>query len=233
MGEEFMENLEVSPQIPKENIGWLEIGLPKSVMERLQSYIEAAKENPTTYNYSLVGNISKSLVLKDKDDWFYQTVLNQLLSNFIEAFPKYMSSTVGIGNILTEDAPFCLSNFWVNFQNENEFNPSHNHSGIFSFVIWVKIPTDWEKQHALPFSANSSDPKASDFEFQYTTMLGQFKHYSYLLNKKSEGQMLLFPAKLMHTVYPFYNCDKERISISGNIKLDTSEDAMKKYREEK
>ena len=96
---------------------------------------------------------------------------------------------------------------------------------------YVKIPTDWEEQHAIPISANSNDPRASDFEFQYTTILGQFKNFTYLLEKKSEGQMLLFPAKLMHTVYPFYNCDKERISISGNIIFDISEDAMKKYRE--
>jgi hypothetical protein len=34
----------------------------------------------------------------------------------------------------------------------------------------------------------------------------------------------------MHEVYPFYNCDKERISISGNIFLDTSEGSMKQYR---
>ena len=39
--------------------------------------------------------------------------------------------------------------------------------------------------------------------------------------------MLFFPAKLMHTVYPFYDCDEERISISGNIKLDISENTMK------
>ena len=233
MGEEFMENLEVAPQIPKEDIGWLDIRLPTSVMMRLQSYIEIAKENPAPYNDKLVGNISKSLLLKDEDDWFYQTVLNQLINNYMEAFPRYMSSAVGIGDILSEDAPFCLSSWWVNFQKENEFNPSHNHAGIFSFVIWVKIPTDWEEQHAIPISANSNDPRASDFEFQYTTILGQFKNFTYLLEKKSEGQMLLFPAKLMHTVHPFYNCDKERISISGNIKLDTSENAIKKYREEK
>ena len=220
MGEEFMENLEVAPQIPKEDIGWLEIGLPKSAMERLWSYIEVAKENPRTYNDKLVGNLSKSLLLKDEDDWFYQTVLNQLINNYMEAFPRYMSSAVGIGDILSEDAPFCLSSWWVNFQKKNEFNPSHNHAGIFSFVIWVKIPTDWEEQHALPFSANSNNPCASDFEFWYMSMWGQLVNSTYRLNKESEGQMLLFPAKLMHTVHPFYNCDKERISISGNLCLD-------------
>ena len=49
-------------------------------------------------------------------------------------------------------------------------------------------------------------------------------------DKKSEGRMLLFPASLMHSVYPFYNCDKERISISGNIFVDISENIMRQFR---
>jgi hypothetical protein len=135
-------------------------------------------------------------------------------------------------SVLTEDAPFCLRTLWVNFQKENEFNPLHDHGGVFSFVVWVKIPTDWKEQHALPISANSNLPKASDFEFQYTTMLGDYNTYSYSLDKKSEGSMLFFPSNLYHQVYPFYNCDKERVSISGNIRFDTSENSMKQYREE-
>ena len=42
--------------------------------------------------------------------------------------------------------------------------------------------------------------------------------------------MLFFPAKLMHSVYPFYECDKERISISGNIRFDISENSMRQFR---
>jgi hypothetical protein len=89
-------------------------------------------------------------------------------------------------------------------------------------VVWIKIPTDYKEQHALPFSGNSHTPKASDFEFQYTTMLGDITGSNYVLDKKSEGAMLFFPAKLLHSVYPFYECDKERVSISGNIHFETS-----------
>ena len=61
-------------------------------------------------------------------------------------------------------------------------------------------------------------------------MLGNIAHYDYHLDKTTEGHMLFFPAKLMHTVHPFYNCDKERISISGNILYDISENTMKQFR---
>ena len=221
-----MAELKVIARVPKESVGWLETKLPKTVMMRLQSYIETAKKNPTNWNRELVGNISKSLLIEDKDNWFLQTVLIPLIHTFDELYPLYRKEL----SILTKDVPYCLEPFWVNFQKENEFNPPHNHCGVFSFVIWVKIPTDWREQHALPISANSNVHKASDFEFRYTSMFGENLYRSYLLDKKSEGQMLFFPAKLMHTVHPFYNCDKERVSISGNIVFDISENSMRQYR---
>jgi len=218
MIKEEKEMMKVSATVPKQPIGWLETKLPKTVMMRLQSYIETAKKNPIILNDQLAGNISKSLALKDKDVWFFQNTLSILIGKYVKCYPHYTETIA----MLTEDAPYCLHTFWVNFQKENEFNPIHNHNGVFSFVIWVKIPTDWREQHALPISVNSNAPKASDFEFHYTTMLGNTVPHSYFLDKTSEGSILFFPSKMMHTVYPFYNCDEERISISGNICFDIS-----------
>jgi hypothetical protein len=216
--EEEKLEIMVSTKVPEEPIGWLETELPKSVMSRLQSYIETAEKNPTILNDDLAGNISKSLTLEDKDDWFYKTVLDPLIGKYVECYPHYTKKI----KMLTENVPYCLHKFWVNFQKQHEFNPLHNHAGVFSFVIWVKIPTDWREQHTLPISVNSTSPNASDFTFRYTTMLGDAGQYDYYLDKTSEGGMLFFPSKLMHEVHPFYNCDKERISISGNICFDTS-----------
>ena len=53
-------------------------------------------------------------------------------------------------------------------------------------------------------------------------MLGSIRPYTYEMSPKAEGTMLFFPSTLKHQVYPFYNCDEERISISGNVSLDTS-----------
>ena len=61
-------------------------------------------------------------------------------------------------------------------------------------------------------------------------MLGGHGVQTYLLDKTSEGLMLFFPAKLIHCVYPFYNCNEERISISGNICIDISENSMRQIR---
>jgi hypothetical protein len=221
-----MAEIEIIARVPKEPVGWLEIKLPKDVIMKLQSYIETAKKNPVNVNHHLAGNISKSLTIKDEDGWFFYKTVVPFIKKFYEWFPEY---TKGL-HVLTEEAPFCLNDFWVNFQKENEFNPMHEHSGIFSFVVWVKIPTDWREQHALPISANSREPSASDFVFCHTTMFGQTIKTKYKLDKESEGGMLFFPSTMMHEVYPFYNCDEERISISGNISIDISENTMKQFR---
>ena len=39
------------------------------------------------------------------------------------------------------------------------------------------------------------------------------------MSKEMEGTILFFPSELKHTVYPFYNCEEDRISISGNIAI--------------
>jgi len=223
-----MENVfEIKEQRPIAPVGWLETTLPKTVMMRLRNYIETAKKDPKTIKKDLAGNISKSLTIEDKDNWFFQSVLVPHVQEFVTRYPTFLSSAFVPE---ASSVPFRLSNFWVNFQKQHEFNPPHNHGGIWSFVIWVKIPTDWREQHALPISANSTVPCASDFGFLYTSMMGDMQYYSYPLDKESEGHMLFFPSKLMHGVYPFYNCDEERISISGNITCDVSENTLRQFR---
>ena len=215
-----MDNVfEIKEQRQIATVGWLETTLPKTVMKRLQNYIETAKKDPKTIKKDLAGNISTSLSIEDKDNWFFQSVIVPLVQQFVTSYPTF-ANTLGVFVQEASSLPFCLSDFWVNFQKQHEFNPPHNHGGIWSFVVWVKIPTDFREQHALPFSASSNMPKASDFEFQYTTMLGDITGSNYVLDKKSEGQMLFFPAKLLHSVFPFYECDKERVSISGNIHFE-------------
>ena len=56
----------------------------------------------------------------------------------------------------------------------------------------------------------------------YSNMLGASDNYSYRMNPDLEGTLLFFPAQLEHQVYPFYDCDEDRISVSGNIRIDTS-----------
>ena len=118
--------------------------------------------------------------------------------------------------------PCYLESFWVNFQKQNEFNPIHNHNGVYSFVIWMKIPTKHNEQNKNPIALRANGKKISVFEFLYSNIFGEHESIGIEMNPDMEGTMLFFPSALLHGVYPFYNCDEDRISVSGNIKLNTA-----------
>jgi hypothetical protein len=196
------------------NIPIYQTKLPQDIIDRLWDYVGKAKEN---FNDSLAGNISKSLILEDEDDYFMKYVVGPIA----QMYADHVHSVTWVQNNCTiRPKNMSLSRFWVNFQNQNEFNPVHNHSGIVSFVIWMKIPTEWQDQHALPISANSNAPSASDFQFHYSDVLGNHQDYRIMMSKQQEGWILVFPAQLRHQVYPYYNCDDQRVSISGNVSWD-------------
>ena len=115
--------------------------------------------------------------------------------------------------ILTKDAPWFLDKPWVNIQKPSEFIPIHNHDGIFSYVIWVNIPYDVEKECAPP------SKHASCFQFFYPAITGSFQSHTIRVSKTDEGTILLFPSLLLHCVYPFYTVKEPRLSVSGNILL--------------
>ena len=112
----------------------------------------------------------------------------------------------------------------VNYQYQTDFNPFHFHGGVYSFAIWMKIPTEWEEQCKLPQfqDIKKDNRKAGTFEFQYTDALGGIRSMSYQLGKEFENCMCFFPASLMHAVHPFYGTDEARVSIAGNLWYDTT-----------
>ena len=74
-----------------------------------------------------------------------------------------------------------------------------------------------QKTNELPFSKNSgSKGLISNFSFVYTDILGNIKNYVYQMEKDIEGYI-----NLDIQVFPFYESDKERITISGNVGIRT------------
>ena len=213
------EHMDTNPHILGQFAFGIETNLSGTpAMDKLWEYISSAKENPKPYNAELAGNVSSSLALDDTDNWFMINTLRPIIRKYREIFNK--STAFNRKPMFKDDIPYVLTSLWVNFQKQHEFNPMHNHSGVYSFVVFMKIPTDWREQHEIPFVKDSNAPKASDFEFVYTDVMGNVTGYTYNLDSSFEGTMLFFPAEMMHQVYPFYNCEEERITISGNIVYD-------------
>ena len=199
------------------NLGVVQGRFDADTIKELWNLIELAKINNKNKKDSLAGNISSSLDLDISRGGF----LSKLIFPMIEQYVKSFGNAYQPLKSNVKDSHISLNDLWVNFQYENEFNPMHKHSGAFSFVIWLKIPTNHIDQAKLKIASESNEKnKISNFTLIYTDIIGNIVEQVYEMEPDKEGVILLFPARLRHQVYPFYNCKDPRVSISGNFSVE-------------
>ena len=194
-------------------LGWLEYKLNSKELDYIWRCVENKKEKLIGY---LAGHISNSYRLIDRVDWFFMNIISPLIYKYEEKFGAELASIP-----TNQKHPYYMESWWVNYQKQNEFNPLHNHKGVYSFVIWMKIPYNWKRQNQKDIARKSNGPQIGSFQFTYSDILGEMRTHSYNLSSQDEETLLLFPSKLSHQVYPFYDCNEDRISISGNVSLNT------------
>ncbi len=197
---------------------FLQVKLDIEVIDYLWSVIETANTNNKNYKNNLAGNISQSILLDDLDSFFFKSVCIPLV-NYYRINNPIGKDPVAKNTITGPGTKLILNDFWVNYQYKTEFNPFHDHYGVYSFAIWMRIPYSWEEQKKLSQFRNMNDSniRAGCFEFEYNDSLGFIRNYKYKLSPDYDGFMVFFPAKLRHCVHPFYEINEPRISIAGNL----------------
>jgi hypothetical protein len=189
------------------NTGYYLGKVPIDIFSSIKKEVEEIKtdmNNASFAGHNLTGNIEKEYDLvncKSQVEQYILTLLKEYDYNF-----DYLNSINQL-----------------NFQKKHEFNPNHNHSGVMSFVIWVKIPYSLEDEKEQGPGKHSNSNQASLFQFTYTDILGSPRILDLPIDSSYEGVICMFPNKLMHCVYPFYTSDDYRISVSGNIYLNVGE----------
>ena len=196
-------------------LGWLEYKLNPKEMDYVWRCIDNKSKEKA--NDMLVGHISGSYYLQDKSDWFWMNTLRPLIGEYEEEF-----GSMGKKVPTNQMHPYYLKEWWVNYQRQGEFNPIHDHRGVYSYVIWMKIPYNHRDQQKIQFARQSNDPQNGVFCMYYMNILGKMMSHQYQLTSEDEGTMLLFPSALDHGVNPYFECEEERISVSGNVYLNTA-----------
>jgi len=187
------------------NFGYIKSKLPKELYNNLLKECLKARKNK---------KLISGLTNKGVPEHFYVEKNYEDLTIFIKKMHiAYENSFPGLSDIkvLTDSVPFSYGVPWINLQKQHEFVPIHLHGGIFSYTIWMKIPYD-----------NTKEEYSGNFQFVYTDVTGASRSETMKLSKKDEGTIIMFPAKLNHIVWPFYDNKDTRISISGNIELDSN-----------
>lgn len=190
--------------------GYLLKTLPKKSFHELEKIISSPSIANHSASNSLVGHIKEEYWIdKDKLD-------SDTIKYIIDCCHEY-DNNFNYSHLNSSVKNFYIDSIWVNYQKKYEFNPIHDHSGLFSFVIWMKIPYNLEDEIKWEGSSNCPNPTTSMFNFHYVSHLGRISTISLPLDKKWEGKMIVFPATLSHSVNPFFTSDDYRISIAGNV----------------
>ena len=209
----------------------------KPLTQQLGPYICLSSISDETHDILLkVGNkIRKNKFLKQKNDY-----RKRLAGNLKEEYSYANAFTSKQRQIVHEELLWLASNYtkaasqfhtkryncepdeiflqepiWVNYMKQGEWNPLHAHSGDISCVMYLKIPKEIEEENkTTEESSKSNTPSAGRIEFAYGEDIGYT--VSGAMYTPREKDIILFPAKLNHMVYPFKS-KQERVSVSVNF----------------
>ena len=195
------------------NVGLTNGTIPPNIYQALNQEIVDIHTNDkdvVRMNNSLAGQITKE----------YQITKSlPLLNPFLEEMGRaYQKEWNYYPKENPNDNKLKVESVWVNMQKKLEVNPLHNHDGTLSFVAWLHVPFKLEDERNMENCKNSRTVQlSSTFQFVYTTALGTIANCPMFVESGWEGRIVMFPAKLLHMVYPFQTSDDYRISIAGNL----------------
>ena len=115
-----------------------------------QGYVEGVlKKSERDYLWSLIGEIDitdekkKQKQLTDIDNEFANTVLMPYVQTYVNEFgvPFKLNTT--------HSHDLCLNRFWSRISTEGDYQSIHDHQSVFTFVVWLKIPFDGNKERNI------------------------------------------------------------------------------------
>ena len=185
--------------------------VPDYVLNYLRNNIIIKKKYLVTK--LLAGHIKKEYSYENRPTEIDNFFLNKSFEN------KNIKNYIDNLEILTKNAPIVIDKIWCNFMKKHEFNPLHKHTGIISFILFLKIPYDLEKEDKVYINLEEKNIKTSRLEFINFNSTFGLVPIVLDVDKSFENKLLIFPANYHHQVYPFYTSNEERITVSGNTRF--------------
>jgi hypothetical protein len=195
---------------------YIQATIPEWMRAEIRERIKAKKDK---FNEKLVGHIKEEWGA-DLSSWKpWHDMIHELMHAYDQNYPSYTTHLIEqIGEFrATLDDP------WVNYMYKHEYNPVHQHSGLFSYVAWISIPYSLEDEAKNFPDINECNNGA--FCFVSPSADGTTEH-TIRVDKSYEWEIVLFRARQQHCVYPFFTSDEPRISIAGNVILDDRVEKM-------
>ena len=188
----------------------LKVSIPKTILDNLNIYIDKIiadkqKSQELDIGDRLVGDVTQEFELEQKI--MQETGWGQFLSNCVSKWVEIETNS--------KITKFKILKSWVVRQFENEYNPTHWHSGHISGAGFLKVPSNLGK--------NIQEKKKNPYKggkLQLIHGSRMFLSQSTMNILPKVGDFYFFPNYLMHQVFPFKNSKEERRSISFNAMID-------------
>ena len=188
----------------------LKVSIPETIVNNLNNYIDEIindnkKFKKLDIGERLVGDVTQEFEIEQKI--MQESGWGQFLSNCVSRWIEIETKS--------KITKFQILKSWVVRQFENEYNPTHWHSGHISGAGFLKVPSNLggHKQ-------NKKDINYKGGSLQLMHGSRMFLSHSTLNIIPKVGDFYFFPNYLMHHVYPFKDTKEERRSISFNAKID-------------
>ena len=153
-------------------------------------------------------NAEKYLAMNTHDEWNYPRKVVDWFSKEIRIkVIEYMKIWADHLECTSNEMNWYIDTLWVNYMQQYDFNPLHDHSGNVSFIIYLNdVPELKTEKERLNLTNTGPIPGSVSFCHN-----DQRKYFF-----PNKGQFFMFPSNTLHTVIPFKS-KVTRISVSGNI----------------
>ncbi len=164
------------------------------------------------WSHHLAGNVYKEILVPFADEAERDRALSEFKGKVLHYYERLLAEDcVPIPREIGPDG-VRFEGMWLVSQKPGDFNPVHKHGGDFSAVVYLRLPEGMEAE----WEAEDHYPTAGLIEF-IDGRPNRFARTGYRVRPRP-GMLLLFPAWLLHTVYPF-RTQGERRSMSFNVVL--------------
>jgi len=172
----------------------------------------------------LAGRIAKQSSL--------ETLISEDLEyHIIKHCMRYHEHAIGgrnLGGDMTKSPSMTLDAIWSNIQEPREYNPPHQHTGHFSFVVYCRNDlakysleeiqdNEYDSPHNNHQALQENRKLAGLIELQYgEPNWMNWNNYLFVPNRRD---IIIFPSWLRHTVYAHYMPNCVRVSVAGNVSI--------------
>ena len=185
----------------------VKLEMPKQFIDDINNIFDEKEATTVDWSTQLAGKIKKEKLVN-------HLLTDQMKGTFQMCFQEYMQRC---GSVLSKTHQLVLDNAWINDMYATEYNPCHFHASKnslvgLSSVLFLKTPDTYGKE-----IVNSNNPSNGHLEF-----IGGVQHslgISQMRLSPKVGDFFIFPYTLVHTVYPFYDTDQVRRTLSYNCDI--------------